>query len=118
MGDGRRNRRTPKAEIGRRVNEASLILGLGELLKRKPRQLSGGQRQRVAMGRAIVREPAAFLFDEPLSNLDAKLRVQMRPEIKRLLPRPGTTRIYVTQGQAEPVTIESGSTALGARVGG
>src|SRR3546814_88294 len=105
MGDGRRNRRTPKAEIGRRVNEASLILGLGELLKRKPRQLSGGQRQRVAMGRAIVREPAAFLFDEPLSNLDAKLRVQMRLEIKRLQQRLGTTSIYVTHDQVEAMTL-------------
>src|SRR3546814_872607 len=90
MAYGLRNRRTPKAEIERRVNEAALILGLGELLKRKPRQLSGGQRQRVAMGRAIVREPAAFLFDEPLSNLDAKLRVQMRLEIKSLQQRLGT----------------------------
>src|SRR3546814_3629512 len=105
MGDGRRNRRTPKAEIGRRVNEASLILGLGELLKRKPRQLSGGQRQRVAMGRAIVRQPAAFLFDEPLSNLDAKLRVQMRLEIKRLQRRLDTTSVYVTHDQVEAMTM-------------
>ncbi|MEQ9606918.1 MAG: ATP-binding cassette domain-containing protein, partial [Kiloniellaceae bacterium] len=85
----------PKAEIERRVNEAAGILELQALLQRKPRQLSGGQRQRVARGRAIVRQPAAFLFDEPLSNLDAKLRVQMRLEIKRLQRRLGTTSVYV-----------------------
>jgi len=105
MAYGLRNRKTPKAEIDRRVNEAAQILGLGDFLKRKPRQLSGGQRQRVAMGRAIVREPAAFLFDEPLSNLDAKLRVQMRLEIKRLQQRLGTTSIYVTHDQVEAMTL-------------
>jgi sn-glycerol 3-phosphate transport system ATP-binding protein len=95
----------PKAEIEQRVNEAAAILELQELLQRKPRQLSGGQRQRVAMGRAIVRQPAAFLFDEPLSNLDAKLRVQMRLEIKRLQRRLGTTSVYVTHDQVEAMTM-------------
>ena len=94
-----------KAEIDRRVGEAAQILELQELLQRKPRQLSGGQRQRVAMGRAIVRQPAAFLFDEPLSNLDAKLRVQMRVEIKRLQRRLGTTSVYVTHDQVEAMTM-------------
>ncbi len=94
-----------KAEIDSRVNEAAGILELQELLQRKPRQLSGGQRQRVAMGRAIVRQPAAFLFDEPLSNLDAKLRVQMRLEIKRLQRRLGTTSVYVTHDQVEAMTM-------------
>ncbi len=105
MAYGLRNRRTPKPEIERRVQEAARILGLDELLQRKPRQLSGGQRQRVAMGRAIVREPAAFLFDEPLSNLDAKLRVQMRHEIRQLQARLGTTGIYVTHDQIEAMTL-------------
>ncbi|HEX6143796.1 MAG TPA: sn-glycerol-3-phosphate import ATP-binding protein UgpC [Geminicoccaceae bacterium] len=105
MAYGLRNRRTPKDEIERRVRDASRILGLGEYLGRKPRQLSGGQRQRVAMGRAIVREPAVFLFDEPLSNLDAKLRVQMRIEIKQLQQRLGTTGIYVTHDQTEAMTL-------------
>jgi sn-glycerol 3-phosphate transport system ATP-binding protein len=105
MAYGLRNRGTPKVEIERRVREAAQILGLAELLERKPRQLSGGQRQRVAMGRAIVREPAAFLFDEPLSNLDAKLRVQMRIEIKQLQQRLGTTGIYVTHDQVEAMTL-------------
>jgi sn-glycerol 3-phosphate transport system ATP-binding protein len=105
MAYGLRNRGTPKDEIERRVREAARILGLEELLERKPRQLSGGQRQRVAMGRAIVREPAAFLFDEPLSNLDAKLRVQMRLEIKQLQQRLGTTGIYVTHDQVEAMTL-------------
>jgi sn-glycerol 3-phosphate transport system ATP-binding protein len=95
----------PKAEIDRRVGEAAQILELQDLLQRKPRQLSGGQRQRVAMGRAIVRQPAAFLFDEPLSNLDAKLRVQMRVEIKRLQRRLGTTSVYVTHDQVEAMTM-------------
>ncbi|MGF1592326.1 MAG: sn-glycerol-3-phosphate import ATP-binding protein UgpC [Kiloniellaceae bacterium] len=95
----------PKAEIDARVNEAAAILELQDLLGRKPRQLSGGQRQRVAMGRAIVRQPAAFLFDEPLSNLDAKLRVQMRLEIKRLQRRLGTTSVYVTHDQVEAMTM-------------
>src|SRR3546814_18484046 len=117
MAYGLRNRRTPKAEIERRVNEAALILGLGELLKRKPRQLSGGQRQRVAMGRAIVREPAAFLFDEPLSNLDAKLRVQMRLEIKRLQQRLGTTSIYVTHDQVEAMTHGAKLVVMGDGIG-
>ena len=94
-----------KAEIDRRVGEAAAILELQELLQRKPRQLSGGQRQRVAMGRAIVRQPAAFLFDEPLSNLDAKLRVQMRLEIKRLQRRLATTSVYVTHDQVEAMTM-------------
>jgi sn-glycerol 3-phosphate transport system ATP-binding protein len=105
MAYGLRNRGTPKPEIQRRVGEAARILGLADLLERKPRQLSGGQRQRVAMGRAIVREPAAFLFDEPLSNLDAKLRVQMRIEIKQLQQRLGTTGIYVTHDQVEAMTL-------------
>ncbi len=102
---GLKNRRVPKPEIETRVQETARILELGDLLDRKPRQLSGGQRQRVAMGRAIVREPAAFLFDEPLSNLDAKLRVQMRGEIKQLQRRLGTTSIYVTHDQMEAMTL-------------
>jgi multiple sugar transport system ATP-binding protein len=94
-----------KAEIGRRVNEAAHVLGLEALLDKKPRALSGGQRQRVAMGRAIVRNPQAFLMDEPLSNLDAKLRVQMRAEISRLQTDLGTTTIYVTHDQVEAMTM-------------
>jgi len=94
-----------KAAIRQRVDRASEILGLGDLLKRYPRQLSGGQRQRVAMGRAIVRDPQVFLFDEPLSNLDAKLRVQMRAEIKELHQRLRTTSIYVTHDQIEAMTM-------------
>jgi len=105
MAYGLRNRRVARQEIDRRVRQAARILELETLLERKPRQLSGGQRQRVAMGRAIVREPAAFLFDEPLSNLDAKLRVQMRGEIKRLQRRLGTTSVYVTHDQAEAMTM-------------
>jgi sn-glycerol 3-phosphate transport system ATP-binding protein len=106
MAYGLRNRGTPKDEIEIRVRKAAEILELSEdQLARKPRQLSGGQRQRVAMGRAIVREPAAFLFDEPLSNLDAKLRVQMRLEIKRLQRGLGTTSIYVTHDQVEAMTM-------------
>ena len=105
MAYGLRNQRTPKAEIERRVQDAARILGLAEFLERRPRQLSGGQRQRVAMGRAIVREPAVFLFDEPLSNLDAKLRGQMRIEIKQLQQRLGTTGIYVTHDQVEAMTL-------------
>jgi multiple sugar transport system ATP-binding protein len=97
--------KTPKAEIRRRVEEAAKILNLEVLLDRKPRALSGGQRQRVALGRAIVREPAAFLMDEPLSNLDAKLRVQTRAEILRLQERLGTTTIYVTHDQVEAMTM-------------
>ncbi len=93
------------SDIEARVREAADTLGLGELLQRRPRQLSGGQRQRVAMGRAIVRQPQAFLFDEPLSNLDAKLRVQMRTEIKALHQRLGTTTVYVTHDQVEAMTM-------------
>ncbi len=102
---GLKNRRTPKAEIDARVAEAARMLELQPYLERKPRALSGGQRQRVAMGRAIVRKPSAFLFDEPLSNLDAKLRVSMRGEIKRLQRRVGTTSIYVTHDQLEAMTL-------------
>src|SRR4051794_22722213 len=94
-----------RAEIESRVERAAEILGLGALLERYPRQLSGGQRQRVAMGRAIVRDPSVFLFDEPLSNLDAKLRVQMRTEIKELHQRLGTTTVYVTHDQIEAMTM-------------
>jgi len=95
----------PKAEIDERVREAAAILNIEDLLDRKPKQLSGGQRQRVAMGRAIVRRPKVFLFDEPLSNLDAKLRVQMRTEIKRLHQRVATTIVYVTHDQIEAMTL-------------
>jgi multiple sugar transport system ATP-binding protein len=102
---GLKLRREKKAEIDRRVMEAAEILGLEPFLKRKPRALSGGQRQRVAMGRAIVRQPQAFLMDEPLSNLDAKLRVQMRAEISRLQDDLGTTTIYVTHDQVEAMTM-------------
>ena len=105
MAYGLRNRRTPKEEIDRRVADASRILQLDGMLDRRPNQLSGGQRQRVAMGRAIVREPEVFLFDEPLSNLDAKLRVQMRLEIKRLQRDLGTTSLYVTHDQVEAMTL-------------
>src|SRR5512136_176783 len=107
MAFGLRLRKTPKAEIDRRVKEAADILGIGELLTRKPKQLSGGQRQRVALGRAIVREPKVFLFDEPLSNLDAKLRVQTRAEISKLHQRLETTFIYVTHDQTEAMTMGS-----------
>ena len=100
-----RLRGAPKAEIDARVTRAADILGLGDLLGRFPRQLSGGQRQRVAMGRAIVRDPQVFLFDEPLSNLDAKLRVQMRTEIKELHQRLKTTTVYVTHDQIEAMTM-------------
>jgi multiple sugar transport system ATP-binding protein len=102
---GLKIRKTPKEESDRLVQEASEILGIVPLLDRKPKQLSGGQRQRVALGRAIVRKPAVFLFDEPLSNLDAKLRVQMRAEIKKLQARLGTTAIYVTHDQVEAMTM-------------
>lgn len=98
-------RKAPKQEIDERVRRAAAILGLGPLLERFPRQLSGGQRQRVAMGRAIVRDPQVFLFDEPLSNLDAKLRVQMRTEIKELHQRLKTTTVYVTHDQIEAMTM-------------
>jgi len=102
---GLRQRRTPKAEIRRRVGEVAAMLGLEEYLGRKPAALSGGQRQRVAMGRAIVREPQAFLMDEPLSNLDAKLRVSMRASLSRLHERLGVTTVYVTHDQVEAMTL-------------
>ncbi|SED12005.1 sn-glycerol-3-phosphate import ATP-binding protein UgpC [Rhodobacter sp. 24-YEA-8] len=105
MAYGLKNRRTPKSEIEARVAEAARMLELGPYLDRKPRALSGGQRQRVAMGRAVVRQPSAFLFDEPLSNLDAKLRVTMRGEIRRLQKRLGTTSLYVTHDQLEAMTL-------------
>jgi sn-glycerol 3-phosphate transport system ATP-binding protein len=105
MAYGLKNRGVPRAEIAQRVAEAAKLLAIGDFLKRKPRELSGGQRQRVAMGRAIVREPQAFLFDEPLSNLDAKLRVQMRIEIRRLHNRLKATSIFVTHDQIEAMTM-------------
>ncbi len=105
MAFGLKMRKFDKAEIQKRVHEAAEILGIQDYLKRKPRQLSGGQRQRVALGRAIVRHPRVFLFDEPLSNLDAKLRVQMRVELKKLHERLGTTAIYVTHDQVEAMTL-------------
>ncbi len=105
MSYGLRIAKLPKDEIDRRVKEAARILQLGDYLDRRPGQLSGGQRQRVAMGRAIVREPAVFLFDEPLSNLDAKLRVQMRIEIRRLHNDLSTTSVYVTHDQVEAMTL-------------
>lgn len=105
MAFGLKLRKTPKSEIDRRVKEAANILGLEHLLDRKPKALSGGQRQRVAVGRAIVREPAVFLMDEPLSNLDAKLRVTARAEISKLHQRLGTTFIYVTHDQVEAMTM-------------
>jgi multiple sugar transport system ATP-binding protein len=105
MAFGLKMRKFDKAEIKQRVDHAADILGIKQLLDRKPRQLSGGQRQRVALGRAIVRHPQVFLFDEPLSNLDAKLRVQMRVELKKLHERLGTTAIYVTHDQVEAMTL-------------
>src|ERR671915_2209758 len=105
LGYGLKVRRTPKTETRTRVEEVARMLGLAELLERKPGQLSGGQRQRVAMGRAIVREPKAFLMDEPLSNLDAKLRVQMRAEVARIQSDFETTTIYVTHDQTEAMTM-------------
>lgn len=105
MAYGLRNRGMPKPEIEQRVREAARILEIEALLERKPRQLSGGQRQRVAMGRAIVRQPKVFLFDEPLSNLDAKLRIAMRVEIRKLQRRLATTSIYVTHDQLEAMTL-------------
>src|SRR6266496_3544240 len=107
MAFGLRLRKTPKQIIDQRVHEAAKSLGIEQLLDRRPRQLSGGQRQRVAVGRAIVREPAVFLMDEPLSNLDAKLRVQTRAEIARLHQRMGTTFVYVTHDQVEAMTMGS-----------
>ncbi len=105
MAYGLRNRGTPKEEIDARVKEAARILEVEPFLQRKPKALSGGQRQRVAMGRAIVRDPKVFLFDEPLSNLDAKLRVAMRAEIKRLQRRLGVTSLFVTHDQVEAMTL-------------
>lgn len=105
MGFALKQQKVSRDEIGRRVNEAAAILGLQDLLDRKPRALSGGQRQRVAMGRAIVRNPQVFLFDEPLSNLDAKLRVLMRSELKELHQRLSTTTVYVTHDQIEAMTL-------------
>jgi sn-glycerol 3-phosphate transport system ATP-binding protein len=105
IGYGLQNRKIPQAEIDSKVAEASALLNLDDYLDRKPSQLSGGQRQRVAMGRAIVRDPALFLFDEPLSNLDAKLRNQMRIEIKALQRRLGVTSVYVTHDQVEAMTM-------------
>ena len=105
MAFGLKMRKFAKDEIERRIKRAADILDIGELLQRKPRQLSGGQRQRVALGRAIVRDPKVFLFDEPLSNLDAKLRVQMRVELKKLHERLAVTSIYVTHDQVEAMTL-------------
>ena len=116
MAYGLRIRGLTEAEIRARVDKAAAILQLGALLDRKPRQMSGGQRQRVAMGRAIVRDPQVFLFDEPLSNLDAKLRVQMRVEIKQLQQRLGTTSIYVTHDQVEAMTLADRLIVLNAGV--
>ena len=107
MAFGLKLRKTPKAEIDKKVKEAAEILGIGQFLDRKPKQLSGGQRQRVAVGRAIVRSPKVFLFDEPLSNLDAKLRVETRADISKLHQRLGTTFIYVTHDQVEAMTMAS-----------
>ena len=105
MAFGLQLRKVDKKEIGRRVNGTARVLGLEDMMKKRPRQLSGGQRQRVAMGRAIVREPQAFLMDEPLSNLDAKLRVQMRAEISRIQQSVGVTTVYVTHDQTEAMTL-------------
>ncbi len=105
MAFGLRRRKVAEAEVAKLVNEAADVLGLAQYLQRKPRELSGGERQRVALGRAIVRKPQVFLFDEPLSNLDAKLRVHMRTEIKRLHQRVKTTMIYVTHDQVEAMTL-------------
>src|SRR5215218_5182244 len=105
IGFGLRMRKIPRAERDRRVREIAGILGLEDLLERKPRALSGGQRQRVAMGRAVVREPKAFLMDEPLSNLDAKLRVQMRSEVSRIQHQLKATTVYVTHDQVEAMTM-------------
>jgi multiple sugar transport system ATP-binding protein len=114
MAFGLKLRKFPNREINQRVREAAEILGIEELLHRKPKQLSGGQRQRVAVGRAIVRKPAVFLFDEPLSNLDAKLRVQMRAELSKLHDRLQTTIIYVTHDQVEAMTM---GTKIGSPLG-
>jgi sn-glycerol 3-phosphate transport system ATP-binding protein len=116
MAYGLRNRGTPKPDIDARVREAARILAIEGFLARKPRELSGGQRQRVAMGRAIVRKPQVFLFDEPLSNLDAKLRVQMRVEIKRLQRALGVTSVYVTHDQVEAMTLSDKLVVMNAGV--
>ena len=116
MAFGLKLRHTPKSEISQRVQNAAEILGLGPFLKRKPRELSGGQRQRVALGRAIVRDPQVFLMDEPLSNLDAKLRVQMRAEIARIHQRVQTTFVYVTHDQTEAMTMGDRIAVLNAGV--
>ena len=105
LGFGLKMRRIPRTEIDKKVHRASLVLGLEPLLKRRPGQLSGGQRQRVALGRALVREPSIFLFDEPLSNLDARLRLEMRSEIAQLHQRLGTTMVFVTHDQVEAMTL-------------
>jgi multiple sugar transport system ATP-binding protein len=105
MAFGLRRRKFPEAEVAKRVQAAAELLGLQVYLQRRPRELSGGERQRVALGRAMVRDPQVFLFDEPLSNLDAKLRVQMRAEIKRLHQRVKATMIYVTHDQVEAMTL-------------
>src|SRR3546814_20472674 len=112
MGFSLRIAKRPKVEIDRKVSEAAEVLGLTDYLERYPRHLSGGQRQRVAMGRAIVRDPKVFLFDEPLSNLDAKLRGQMRAEIKSLHRRLGATTIYVTNDQTEAMTMADRNVVL------
>ena len=109
MAFGLKLRKYPKQEINKRVTDAAGILGIKALLNRRPKELSGGERQRVAVGRAIVRKPLVFLFDEPLSNLDAKLRVQMRTEIHKLHLRLATTMIYVTHDQTEAMTMETAS---------
>jgi len=105
LGFGLKMRRTPRTEIDRKVNRAAAVLGLDPLMNRRPGQLSGGQRQRVALGRALVREPSVFLFDEPLSNLDARLRLEMRTEIAQLHKRLGTTMVFVTHDQVEAMTL-------------
>src|SRR5947209_7643014 len=105
MGFSLKRAHVPAEEIQRKVKEAAGLLGISEQLERKPSNLSGGQRQRVAMGRAIVRDPQAFLMDEPLSNLDAKLRIQMRAEILRIQRRLATTTVYVTHDQVEAMTL-------------
>ncbi len=117
MAFGLKLRKVPKDEIKRRVEEGAQMLGIESLLKRKPRELSGGQRQRVAVGRAIVREPKVFLFDEPLSNLDAKLRVQTRAELSKLHQRLRTTFIYVTHDQVEAMTMANRIAVMSARPG-
>ena len=116
MAYGLKNRRVPRDDITRKVEEAAEVLELSQLLKRRPSQLSGGQRQRVAMGRALVRNPKVFLFDEPLSNLDAKLRVNMRIEIRRLQRELGITSLYVTHDQVEAMTLADRLVAMNAGV--